>query len=184
MSVFSSVNDQEIARILQTGGIGVVRTDTIYGVVARADDETAVRRVYELKGRDDHKSPIVLIDSLAQVYDEITEIHRQYLESVWPGPFSVIIPAKVAPVWIRRGNGSVAYRLPDDKELRRLIKLTGPLIAPSANPQGMQPAMKINEAKYYFGDKVDFYIDGGTVENSKPSSVVRLEPDGTATQLR
>lgn len=184
MKVFSSVNDAEIARILQDGGVGVLRTDTLYGVVACAHDEAAVRRVYELKGRDDDKSPIVLISSIDQIFDELSVEHTAYVESVWPGPYSVIVPAQKAPVWIRRGNGSVAYRLPDDEDLRSLIKSTGPLIAPSANPQGMQPAMNLRQAKYYFADNVDFYVDGGTVHDSTPSSIIRLDPDGKTTRLR
>ena len=184
MKLFSSVNHPEITRLLQAGGIGVLRTDTLYGVVARGDDEAAVRRVYELKGRDDDKSPIVLIDTVDQIYDELGNEHVAYVGKVWPGPVSVIVPSRKAPSWIRRGNDSVAYRMPAYDELRTLVGQTGPLIAPSANPQGMQPAMSIREARYYFGDKVDFYVDGGTVEDPKPSQLMRLEPNGEVTRLR
>lgn len=184
MKVFSSVNDPEIARILAAGGIGVLRTDTLYGVVASAGHEAAVQRVYQLKGRDDHKSPIVLIAEPQQIYDEISAEHSDYVQTVWPGPVSIIVPAQAAPVWIQRGNGSVAYRLPDNHQLQTLLRATGPLIAPSANPQGMQPAMTIQEAIEYFGDRVDFYVDQGTVESPKPSTIIRLEPNGEVTQLR
>ena len=184
MTVFTSVNDPEITRILLAGGVGVVRTDTLYGLIARADDEAAVRRVYELKGRDDDKSPIVLISAVEQIYDELSEVHRAYVDGVWPGPVSVIVPSHRAPSWIRRGNASVAYRLPDDSSLQDLLSATGPLIAPSANPQGMQPALNIREARYYFADKVDFYVDGGQVEHPQPSQLLRLEADGEVTRLR
>jgi L-threonylcarbamoyladenylate synthase len=182
--VFSSVNDPEIARILTSGGVGVLRTDTLYGIVAKADDEAAVRRVYALKGRDDDKSPIVLIADIDQLFEKLPESHREYVGQVWPGPVSVIIPSLKAPTWIRRGNDSVAYRMPDDADLRKLLAVTGPLIAPSANPQGMQPAMNVREAKYYFGTNVDFYVDQGTVESREPSRLVCLEPDGEVTRLR
>lgn len=184
MTVFTSVNDPEITRILMAGGIGVLRTDTLYGIVALASSEAAVRRIYELKGRDDHKSPIVLIDSIDQIHDRLSEPHRSYVETVWPGPVSVIVPSRLAPTWLRRGNDSVAYRMPQADDLRGLIRTTGPLIAPSANPQGMQPAMNIREARYYFGDKVDFYVDGGQVDDPQPSRLLRLEPDGEVTRLR
>ncbi len=184
MTVFSSVNDPEIARILLAGGIGVLRTDTLYGIVARADDEVAVRKVYTLKGRDDDKSPIVLINSIEQIYDDVSNEHQAYASRTWPAPISIIIPSLHAPSWIRRGNGSVAYRMPAVDELRELIRVCGPLIAPSANPQGMQPAMNLREAKYYFGSKVDFYVDGGTVQNREPSQLMRLEADGTVARLR
>lgn len=182
--MFSSVNDPEIARLLTSGGVGVLRTDTLYGIVAQAGDEAAVRRVYALKGRDDDKSPIVLIADASQVFDELPESHREYVERVWPGPVSVIVPSTNAPTWIRRGNDSVAYRVPGSDDLRKLLATTGPLIAPSANPQGMQPAMNVLEAKYYFGSGVDFYVNQGTVENPQPSQLVRLEPGGEVTRLR
>lgn len=184
MTVFTSVNDPEITRILLAGGVGVVRTDTLYGLVGRADDEAAVRRIYRLKGRDDDKSPIVLIDDISQIYDDISTAHQAYVADVWPGPVSVIVPSVAAPSWIRRQNASVAYRLPQADDLRTLIRATGPLVAPSANPQGMQPAMNLREARYYFGDEVDFYVDGGPVDNPHPSQIIRLDKDGGVTRLR
>lgn len=178
------MNDPEITRILQAGGIGVLRTDTLYGVVAAADDEAAVQRIYELKGRDDTKSPIVLIDSLDQLFDTPDQVTMQYLASVWPGAVSVIIPSTQAPDWITRGNASVAYRMPDNAGLRSLVAMTGPLIAPSANPQGKQPAMNIEEAERYFGSGVDFYVDGGEVENAQPSKLMRINDSGEVVRLR
>lgn len=184
MNVFTSVNDPAVARILLAGGIGVLRTDTLYGLIARADDEAAVRRVYERKGRDDDKSPIVLIDSVDRLYDEIDDAHQAYVADVWPGAVSVIIPSRNAPSWIRRGNDSVAYRMPAIDALRQLVATTGPLIAPSANPQGMQPAMNVREARYYFGNTIDFYVDGGSVKDRRPSQLVRLDANGIVTRLR
>lgn len=184
MTVFTSVNDPEIARILIAGGVGVLRTDTIYGIVALAGNEAAVRRVYELKGREDSKSPIVLIDDERQIYDELSAAHSAYVREVWPGKVSVIVPSTQAPSWIRRQNDSVAYRMPDFGELRNLVRVTGPLIAPSANPQGMQPAMNLREARYYFGNKIDFYVDGGSVESPEPSKLMKLELNGDITRLR
>ncbi|MEK7077097.1 MAG: Sua5/YciO/YrdC/YwlC family protein, partial [Patescibacteria group bacterium] len=58
----------------------------------------------------------------------------------------------------------------------------GPLVAPSANIEGKPPAWTIKEAKKYFGDKADFYVDGGTIKKS-PSMLIKIE-DGTAVRLR
>ncbi len=184
MTVFTSVNDPQIARILLAGGIGVLRTDTLYGLVARADSDHAVKRIYVLKGRDDHKSPIVLIDGLDQLYDQVPSDSESLLQSVWPGPVSVILPSRQAPLWIRRENDSVAYRMPDEPALRRLIRLVGPLIAPSANPQGKIPASSLQEAERYFTDQVDFYIDGGPVKDAEPSQLIMIGNNGGVTRLR
>ncbi len=184
MKVFTSVNNPEIVRILEAGGIGVIRTDTLYGLVGLASDEAAVERIFVLKGRDADKSPIVLISETRQLFDEPGLTVTHYLETVWPGPVSVILPSVKAPIWIRRSNGSVAYRLPDDDGLRLLLQQVGPLIAPSANPQGMPPATSIDEAIHYFSDKVDFYVDGGPVMNAEPSRLVRFDEHGKVTRLR
>lgn len=184
MKVFQRVDSPEVASILMSGGIGIIRTDTIYGVVGRAGDERAVDRIYEVKGRDDTKSPIVLIDSLEQLFDETDQQTTEFCRSVWPGKVSVIIPSEYAPSWIKRGNHSVAYRMPDLDELRRLLRQVGPLAAPSANPEGQTPAMSIDEAARYFGSRVDFYVDGGIVEDNTPSKLMRLHQDGTVERLR
>lgn len=181
---FTSVNDPKITHLLNAGGIGVLRTDTLYGVVARADNEQAVQRVYELKGRDDNKSPIVLVSDRSQLFDSVTPDIDSLLNEKWPGQVSVIIPSVNAPNWIRRGNNSVAYRLPANNELRMLLSNTGPLIAPSANPQGQAPAMNIAEAEVYFGANVDFYVDGGTVIDATPSQLLRVSQDGETVRLR
>lgn len=184
MKQFHNLSSPEIASILISGGIGVLKTDTIYGVVARASKKEAVERIYTLKGRDDNKSPIVLINSLEQLFEVPSTQLRQILTQVWPDKVSVIVPSSSAPDWITRGNHSVAYRMPNDTALAALIQQTGPLIAPSANPQGDEPAVDIQQAEAYFGDDVDFYVDQGTVSDNTPSQLLRLLPDGTMERLR
>lgn len=184
MKIFHDIDSPELASILISGGIGVLKTDTIYGIVARAHDKSAVERVYTLKGRDDTKSPIVLISSLDQLFDAPNSEVRSTLEEVWPDKVSVIIPSLAAPSWIERGNQSVAYRMPDDDALRRLIQTTGPLIAPSANPQGKVPAMNYAQAFAYFADTIDFYVDQGEVVDNTPSKLLKLLDNGTMERLR
>ena len=79
-----SIND-DIARLLQQGGVGILRTDTLYGIVASARSEAAVERVYAIKGRTPTKPPIILIastDQLLNVYDSTTLAR---LKTLWPG---------------------------------------------------------------------------------------------------
>lgn len=184
MKIQKDLSSPEVASVLNSGGIVVLRTDTIYGVVARADNEQAVRRVYELKGRDETKSPIVLIANTSQLFDTVSEDAHARVRKFWPGKTSIIFPSNEAPAWIRRSNRSVAYRLPNNDGLRELLQQTGPLIAPSANPQGTRPAMNIEEAVTYFGDKVDLYIDGGQVDDNTPSRLFILHENGEMEQLR
>ena len=70
----------------------------------------------------------------------------------------------------------MAFRLPDKKNLIDLIKKVGPLVAPSANPEDMSPAKNIKEARRYFGEAVDFYVDEGDLV-SGPSTLVKILGD-------
>ena len=63
-----------------------------------------------------------------------------------------------------------------------LLKQTGPLVAPSVNPEGQSPAKNIAEARKYFGDKVDFYQDGGRL-GSLSSTVISVS-DGVHKVVR
>lgn len=170
--------------MLRRGKNGVVRTDTLYGIVAQAANEHAVEAVYVAKGRTPTKSPIVLIANIGQLIDIYDETTITRVGDLWPGKNSVILPSPHGPAWLTRGNASIAYRIPDDARLRQLLEQTGPLIAPSANPEGQTPAMTIAEAQEYFGDKVDFYVDGGEVTNDMPSKLWRLRSDGELERLR
>ena len=184
MNTIANVLDTQLIETLRRGGVAVIRTDTLYGIVARADDQDAVQRVYNLKSRDDTKSPIVLISNSSEVYDKIDQPTANLLNSVWPGKVSVIIPSILAPSWIKRDNDSVAYRLPDSHELQKLIEQTGPLIAPSANPEGEQPALTVQQAYDYFGDNVDLYVDQGRIDDEHPSQLLKLHDNGEIERLR
>ena len=132
--------DESTVATLRAGGVAVLRTDTLYGVVARADNQASVERVYAIKTRTPTKSPIVLIGSIAQLFDSYDQATVDRLNKLWPDKVSIILPSTAAPQWLTRGNGSVAYRLPANADLRALLIKTGPLIAPSANPERQPPA--------------------------------------------
>lgn len=184
MIVFADYGSPKLIQMMKDGAVGALLTDTLYGLVAKADNSKAVERVYAIKARDESKSPIVLISDVSQLYDPLPRGVDQTIDGKWPGKNSVILPAPSAPDWIRRGNSGVAYRMPDNAMLRRLLDQTGALIAPSANPQGKTPARSIGEAEGYFGDSIDFYVDGGVAFNDQPSRLFSLTDDGSFEQLR
>jgi L-threonylcarbamoyladenylate synthase len=171
---------QKVIRVLMQGGVAVVRTDTLYGIIARANDQQAVERVYTAKSRNPKKSCIVLLADEQQAYGALSMGATQA-----EGPTSVLVDSPMAPEWLRRESNEIAYRLPDVPWLREVIREVGPVIAPSANPEGMPPATTIDEAMAYFGDAVDVYIDEGTVPaDTAPSRLIRLYADGTVDILR
>lgn len=173
----------KITFALKSGGIVVIRTDTIYGIIARAADEKAVEKVYDVKQRERNKQCIVLIADATAVpkHAELIE-HITNTEKI---PTSVVVPASSEPEWILRGGDSVAYRIVRNELLKKVIREVGPVIAPSANPESKPPARNIDEAKKYFGDSVDLYVDGGEVPRTiHASQIIRVKPDGTVDHLR
>ena len=167
---------QSILKI-KKDGIGILPTDTLYGVVGSAFSKKAVSRIYDVKGRNEGKPLIILIPSTTEIEKfaiKLSKAQTEYLNSIWPGPVSVILPcAQKKFHYLHRGTKSLAFRMPRSKKLRDLLAKTGPLVAPSANPQGEKPAHTIAEAKKYFGEHVDFYVPGGR-KVGKPSRVISL----------
>lgn len=175
----------ELINVLKQGGIAVLRTDTLYGLVASADNEAAVERVYAVKGRDANKSCIVLLDDMRRAYARAGELVADDERYQSDEPTSFLIDGTGAPAWLLRENPELAYRVPADSDLQAFLRQTGPLIAPSANPQGQPPARTIAEAKRYFGDAVDYYADGGEVPyDMPPSRLLRIHDDGHVERLR
>ncbi|HVX24270.1 MAG TPA: L-threonylcarbamoyladenylate synthase [Candidatus Saccharimonadales bacterium] len=169
----------EAAQILQQpGAVVVIPTDTVYGLATRAADPEAVERLYQLKKRDAKPGTIIAanIDQL-----ESLGLKRRYLTAVeqfWPGAVSVVIPC-ADPVlkYLHRGQMSLAVRLPEPADLRELLQQTGPLVTTSANDPGEPTAANVTEARAYFGDQVDTYIDGGDLSNHQPSTIIRIVDD-------
>lgn len=163
--------------ILKAGGVGIVPTDTLYGICASAFSPKAVERIYAIKGRSEAKPFIILIssvDDLKKFGIKLSAENIAYLDTTWPAAVSVILPCPLKKyAYLHRGVMSLAFRVPKSKKLRDFLDATGPLVAPSANPQGEEPAHTIAEAKKYFGDQVDFYMAGGRKEG-KPSKIVSI----------
>ena len=164
--------------ILKQGGIGVLPTDTLYGIVGSALNQQTVERIYKLRRRSLNKPMIILISFLADI--ERFKIYpnekiSNFLKNIWPNSVSVILHcANEDFKYLHRGTNTLAFRIPDNNQLLNLLKQTGPLVAPSANFEGEKPASTIKEAKNYFGDNVDFYIDAGILD-SPPSTLIKID---------
>lgn len=183
---------KRIVDILKKGGIGVLATDTIYGVVGSANSKKAVDRIYKLKGRDEKKPFIILISDVKDL-EKFGISTPSFLitknpplkrginsRGFWPLKTTIIFPItkkyQKKLEYLHRGTNSLAFRLitnklEKNKNLFNIIKKVGPIVAPSANPQGLTPAQNINETNNYFGDKINFYLDSGNIK-SKPSKII------------
>jgi len=168
---------EEAVKQLQSGAIGVMPTDTVYGLVARAADPAAVARLYEAKHRE-HKPGTVIAASIDQLVE--LGVKRRYLKAVehlWPNPLSIVLPVGADLYYLTQDVTSLAVRIPANQAVRELLEETGPLVTSSANQPGEQPASTIAEAEAYFGENSDFYVDGGIRDPAKSSTVIRVVDD-------
>lgn len=180
-------NNQDLINVLAKGGVVVMPTDTLYGIVGLAKEAKTVERIYQARQRNPEKPCIVLIGNIAQLADfsiVLSTEQKEELDKYWPGPVSVVLDCMDETLsYLHRGTNTLAFRLPGYQDLRELLLQTGPLIAPSANIEGMAPAVNIQEAREYFGDSVDMYIDGGEI-SGKASKVIKLNKNGSVVVLR
>jgi L-threonylcarbamoyladenylate synthase len=184
MHIFNSLHDNTLTALIKNGAVGVVPTDTVYGLVAPVADVAAVMWLYQLKSRERKPGTVIAanIEQLAAL-----GLDRQKLSAVapyWPAPLSVVIDCGETLAYVHQGVGSLAVRIPAYTALRNLLEITGPLLTSSANQPGEPPANNLTEAKNYFGDQVDFYVDGEDAYGSAPSTVIRVHEDNGVTVLR
>jgi len=169
---------RKLALSVKSGAVGVLPTDTIYGIVGSAFSFSAVSRIYKLRKRRPDKPFIVLISSVRELKSFGVKTDRKtgsILRKVWPGKVSVLLPVPGRKFsYIHRGTKRIAFRVPARKDIRDFLKISRPIVAPSANWEGKPPAENIRKARRYFGDKVDFYLDKGILK-FPPSTLIALE---------
>lgn len=155
--IFQKSDSKSISNAFLSGSVGIMPSDTVFGIFACALNQSSVRRVYSIKNRDLNKPFILLISDVSDLnifgIDLSTDI-RSILNKYWPGPLSVIFDCNDDKLeYLHRGKKSLAVRLPRDDWLLSIIRKTGPLVAPSANLQGEKTVESAIEAS-------DFYVDG------------------------
>jgi L-threonylcarbamoyladenylate synthase len=171
------INDRKIIESIKNDGVGAIPTDTLYGLVGSAFSKKTVARIYRIKKRNSKKPFIILISSIKDLSKfgiELDDFSRNFLQKNWPGPMSVILPCLEKKfIYLHRGTKALAFRCPKKASLLKLIRKTGPLVAPSANPEGLKPAENISEIYKYFGSQIDFYVRGKVSQT--PSTLVEIK---------
>ncbi|MEB3806631.1 MAG: threonylcarbamoyl-AMP synthase [Desulfurococcales archaeon] len=173
--------DQDVidaaVEVLESGGLVVAPTDTLYGLLADPLDEQAFEKVYRVKGRDPSKPlPILLGESHHALLLVVpSPLFWKLAIKFWPGPLTIVekrrgdLPGHLAR-W-----GSLGVRLPRCPLVREIARnVGGLLVGTSANRSGWPPPVEVGEAVRQLGDKVDLYIDGGRAGLGVPSTVVDL----------
>jgi L-threonylcarbamoyladenylate synthase len=178
----SQATNSQAAEVIARGGVIGFRTDTFYGLGANPFNREAVRRLKQLKGREDRKPILIVIGNRQTVTRFVvkeTSAFDRLAATFWPGPLTLIGRATTqVPEEITAGSSTIGLRLPDDQIVIELIEACGgALTATSANPASAEPARSAREVFDYFGEALDLIIDGGVVTTDRPSTVVEAIED-------
>ena len=172
------------AEILLAGGIVGLPTETVYGLAARALDETAVSKVYAVKARPTSHPLIVHLSPEEDVskWGVFTPDALRLARAFWPGPLTLLVErTALVPDWVTGGRDTVALRVPSHPVAIELLRAvdTG-LVAPSANKFGKVSPTTAQHVFHDLGDSVDMILDGGSCEVGVESTIVECLGDSVA----
>jgi L-threonylcarbamoyladenylate synthase len=174
---------------LRRGEVVCFPTETTYGLAADIGQRVALERLVALKGRG-AATPFGLIvadaDSAASLARVWPMRARELAERHWPGPLTLVVPARAdLPAEIVGPGGGVGVRVSSHPLAAALVReLGGPITATSANPAGGRPALSVEEARAFFGDRVAVYLDGGPAAEATASTVVEIVAEGSIRVVR
>jgi L-threonylcarbamoyladenylate synthase len=173
---------KKAAEILKNGGLVAFPTETVYGLGADAFDAEAVKKVYEAKGRPSDNPMIVHIgeaSDISKLTNSVTEDMKKLMEAFWPGPMTMVVPAKnEIPRVTTGGLDTVAVRLPNNDITRKLIKESGVmLVGPSANLSGHPSPTTAAHVYDDLHGRIDAIIQGDACQVGIESTVVDMTSD-------
>ena len=180
--------------VLRMGGVILYPTDTVWGIGCDATNTEAVKRVYEIKEREDSKALICLVDSdarLQRYVRHVPEVAWQLIDSLQDSdakPTTLILDGAInlAENLIAE-DGSVALRITQEAFSKELCyKFQKALVSTSANISGQPAAQNYQDIDPVLLERVDYVCWTRRQEHKphKPSSIIRLREDGEVTIIR
>ena len=181
---FVSLDDPELVAAINNGAIGVLPTDTVYGLIGKAESPEAIERMYSVKSRE--RQPGTTIGASTSQLEQLGFPANQLQRAAhyWPNALSVEMNASSIPEYLSTKQPVMAARVPDTPELLALLKQTGPLMTTSANAPKQPTSTSVQMAIDYFGDDVDFYVDGGDLSGRPPSTIIGFDDAGETIMYR
>jgi L-threonylcarbamoyladenylate synthase len=177
----------EAARVLSDGGMVAFPTESTYGLGVDALSLPALERLFALKGREPGKPPPILISDEAMLELLVARVPpraRQLMARFWPGPLTLVLPARADLPEPLVSDGGVGVRHSPQAMANALVAAFGrPVTATSANLSGQPAAVEAAEVRAIFGGALHV-LDGGRAPGAQPSTVARVADDGTLTILR
>lgn len=178
--------DQEAVEYLKNGEVLSFPTETVFGLGVRYDDYQAFEKLVAVKQRPPEKPFTLMCASVEDIakYAYVDSNIKRVIDTFMPGPITLLLkPKENLYPWVTLKSPTIGIRVPDFKELQRLIASVGvPLLVPSANKSGKQPCKDITEVIKEFDGEISAVING-KVNGALPSTIVSLV-DGKCTLIR
>ena len=167
------------AEMIRKGDLVAIPTETVYGLGANGLDEDAVAKIFEAKGRPQDNPLILHISGPEQIElfcHHIPQKAYDLAEKFWPGPLTIVLPARdVVPKRTTGGLSTVAVRCPDNDVTRQIIHLSGvPIAAPSANISGKPSTTTAEHVRHDHDGRIAAIVDGGPCRVGVESTIVDL----------
>jgi L-threonylcarbamoyladenylate synthase len=188
---FHSMNEiKKMVEVLRSGGLILYPTDTVWGIGCDATNEEAVKKIFQLKKREDSKSLIVLVDSvdrLSAYVEDVPDVAWDLAE-VADKPLTIIYPKgkNLAPN-VMAEDGSVGIRVTNEEFSKALcFAFRKPIISTSANISGNPTPENFYQIEDEIKEGVDYVAEARREEDEKksPSSIIKFEKNGTFVVLR
>ena len=179
---------ENIAHVINDGGLVVFPTETVYGIGADATNSEAVKKIFLAKGRPQDNPLIVHISNL-EMLDKYTyginSVEKKLIDAFWPGPLTIILKSKNnLSNNVTAGLDTVGIRMPDNDIALNIIEVSQkPIAAPSANISGKPSGTKIEDIFDELNNRVDAFVDGGDTDIGIESTVVKVD-NGVVNILR
>lgn len=172
---------EKAAGLILKGKVLVSPTDTVYGLLADATNEKAIKKLLKIKKREKGKPIPIFIENIemAKKLAEISKSQEKFLKKVWPGKVTVVFKRKnKLPKVLFAKEKTIGLRIPNYKLVNKILeRLNRPLTGTSANISGLPPSTKIKNVIKQFQDKKfqpDLILNAGNLKPSKPSKVIDL----------
>ncbi len=172
---------QRVVSLIKRGGVVVLPTDTVYGLVGDCLRDAAVKKIFRIKARSHQKAlPVFIRDfEMARHYAYIDAKLKSLVEEMWPGPTTLVFKKKeTMPDLVTGAMKTVALRIPEYELVNQIAAGVGqPLVGTSANLSGNEPAQSAAEVQNTFIHHVprpDAIVDGGRLPPSPPSTILDM----------
>ncbi len=171
------VTSEQAVELLIAGKVVALPTETVYGLAAKLTEPSAIAEIYRLKKRPQDNPLIIHLLSANDLDPFLKQQPPPFTQELttrfWPGPLTLVLPVQESevPLIARANQPTAAFRVPNHPQMREVLALTGPLVAPSANLSGKPSPTSAQHVLTDFHHNVSV-VDGGPCSEGVESTIL------------